>query len=208
MCGRYTLNKSSEQLAEHFGVPVPGLHRFNIAPSQPVPAITFDAVKVLQWGFVPGWSKEPTVKFSNINARAETVATSNAYRGSFRRKRCLMPADGFYEWAPGPPKVPHHFRLRDGGPFAFAGIWDSWRDELETCALITTGANDVVAMAHARMPVILPRDAYQAWLDPETKESELMDLLRPLDPKLMIGYAVGKGVNRPSHDGPDCIEPA
>src|SRR3954463_14419324 len=146
MCGRYTLRTPKAQLDEHFGVELPEMERYNIAPSQPVPAITVDAVKVLKWGFVPSWSKEPTVKFSNINARCETVATSNAYRGSFRHKRCLMPADGFYEWAEGKPKVPHHFRLMDGGPFAFAGIWDSWHDELETCALITTTANEVVAM--------------------------------------------------------------
>src|SRR5207237_844513 len=132
-------------------------------------------VKVLKWGFVPSWSKEPKVGFSNINARAETVATSNAYRGSFRSRRCLMPADGFYEWAPGPPKVPHHFRLKGGGPFAFAGLWDRWDkgEPLETCALITTTANAVVGRSHGRMPVILTREDYETWLDPGATPDEL-----------------------------------
>jgi putative SOS response-associated peptidase YedK len=205
MCGRYTLKTPKAELDEHFGVELPELHRFNIAPSQPVPAICADAVKILKWGFVPGWSKEPTVKFSNINARCETVATSSAYRGSFRHKRCLMPADGFYEWALGLPKVPHHFRLKDGGPFAFAGIWDSWHDELETCALITTTANKVVEVAHGRMPVILQREDYQAWLDPKATPDELMGLLKPLPPELMMGYPVGKAVNSPKYDGPECV---
>ncbi|QDV36350.1 SOS response-associated peptidase [Tautonia plasticadhaerens] len=114
MCGRYTLRKSKAELAEHFGVDVPEVVRYNIAPSQWLPAITSDAVKLLKWGFLPCWSKEPKVSFSNINARRETVATSNAYRGSFRKKRCLVPSDGFYEWAPGTPKRPHHFRLKSG----------------------------------------------------------------------------------------------
>ena len=207
MCGRYTLKQSAGELEEHFGVPVPEQKRFNIAPSQGVPAINFDAVKMLKWGFIPSWSKEPKVNFSNINARCETVATSGAYRGSFRRKRCLMPADGFYEWAPGPPKVPHHFRLKDGGLFAFAGIWDGWgKDQsLETSALITTTANEVVEVAHARMPVILLKESYQAWLDPAATPDELMGLLRPLPPELMLGFAVGKAVNSPKFDGPECV---
>ena len=206
MCGRYTFNQFDDDLREFFGVPVPGMHRFNIAPSQPVPVITRDAVKVCQWGFVPGWSKEPRVAFSNINARCETVATSNAYRGSFRHKRCLMPADGFYEWKPGKPKTPHHFRLKGGGPFAFAGIWDSWRDELETCALITTTANAVVEPAHDRMPVILHREDYEAWLDPKAERDDLLALLRPFPAELMEGYPVGLAVNRPSFDGPECLQ--
>lgn len=102
--------------------------------------------------------------------------------------------------------MPHHFRLKDGGPFAFAGIWDSWHDELETCALITTTANEVVEMAHARMPVILMRDDYQAWLDPGSSPDELVGPLKPLPPGLMVGYPVGKAVNRPAFDGPECVE--
>jgi putative SOS response-associated peptidase YedK len=208
MCGRYTLKKTSAELSEHFGVPVPETMRFNIAPSQDVPAITLDAVKLLKWGFIPSWSKEPKVKFSNINARCETVATSGAYRGSFRRKRCLLPADGFFEWAVGPPKVPHYFRLKDGGLFAFAGLWDEWHEELETCALITTTANDVVGPVHGRMPVMLLKENYQAWLDPDATEAELLGLLAPLPGELMEGYPVSRAVNSPSVDGPVCVEPA
>jgi putative SOS response-associated peptidase YedK len=207
MCGRYTLKKSRLDLEEHFGLPVPETMRFNIAPSQRVPAITLDAVKLLTWGFVPSWSKEPKVKFSNINARCETVATSAAYRGSFRRKRCLLPGDGFFEWAVGPPKVPHHFKLKDGGLFAFAGLWDEWGDELETCALITTTANEVVGPVHGRMPVMLLKEDYQTWLDPDATEAELLGLLSPLPCDLMEGYAVGPAVNRPSNDGPECVQP-
>ena len=209
MCGRYTLKQPRAVLEAHFGVPVPEMFRYNIAPSQDVPAITFDDVKMLRWGFVPSWSKEPKVKFANINARRETVASSNAYRASFRKRRCLLPADGFYEWAPGPPKVPHHFRLGDGGPFAFAGLWERWEhgEPLETCALITTMANAVVGPVHDRMPVLLLREHYNAWLDPEATEEELMGLLGPPPAELLVGYPVGGAVNRPSFDGPECVEP-
>jgi len=209
MCGRYTLKQPKAVLEEHFGVPIPETTRYNIAPSQTVPAITFDAVKMLKWGFVPAWSKEPKVSFANINARAETVAESNAYRASFRRRRCLMPADGFYEWSPGPPKQPFYFRLNGGGPFAFAGLWDRWEkgELLETCALITTEANAVVGPVHGRMPVILLKESYHAWLDPTATPDELNALLQPLPGELMVGFPVGLAVNRPSNDGPECVEP-
>ncbi len=207
MCGRDTLNQTAEAFQEHFGVELPELHRFNIAPSQAVPVISSDAVKICLWGFVPSWSKEPKVSFSNINARCETVATSSVYRGSFRHTRCLMPGDEFYEWQPGKPKIPHHFRLKTGGLFAFAGIWDSWHDELETCALITTTVNAVVEVAHARMPVILLREAYQEWLDPKAEKDDLLRLLRPMPADLMEGYPVGLAVNRPAFDGPECVRP-
>src|SRR5436305_257384 len=149
MCGRYTIGKPRKDFEAHFGIEFPETGRYNVAPAQDVPVIR-DAVTMMKWGLVPSWAKEPKVGFANINARRETVATSNAFRSAFRHRRCLMPADGFFEWVPGPPKAPHYFRLASGEPFAFAGIWERWGDApLETCALITTMANSVVGPVHA-----------------------------------------------------------
>ena len=187
MCGRYTFRKTAKAFEEHFGVEFPETGRFNVAPSQKVPVIR-DGLAMLQWGLVPLWSKEPKVSFSNINARAETVATSNAFRSAFKHRRCLMPADGFFEWFPGPPKVAHYFQLASGEPFAFAGLWERWGEgePLETCALITTEANDVVNPVHARMPVILHRSDYALWLDPKTSSDDLRSFLRPYDGRMAL----------------------
>jgi putative SOS response-associated peptidase YedK len=135
------------------------------------------------------------------------VAKSNAFRSAFKHRRCLMPADGFFEWFPGPPKVPHYFQLASGEPFAFAGIWERWGESLETCALITTSANAVVGPVHHRMPVILHPVDYAPWLDPGTKPEELDAMLRPYDGP-MTDTAVGPYVNSPRNRGPQCIEPA
>lgn len=208
MCGRYTLTADPRTLAEHFGVEFPAEARYNVAPTQQVPVIR-DGLSLLRWGLVPSWSTEPKASFSNINARRETVATSPAFRSAFKSRRCLMPADGFYEWQPGPPKVPHHFRLASGEPFAFAGFWERWdkgAEPLETCALLTTDANPTVAVAHARMPVILRPEDYARWLDASTPAAELQSLLVPY-PGPMTATAVSPYVNTPGHQGPRCVEP-
>lgn len=218
MCGRYTLKKKPEQVAEHFHLPeIPDLGpRYNIAPSQEVAAIKGDLSFVtLKWGFIPRWSKEPKASFSNINAKRETVASSRAYGDAFRKRRCLLPADGFFEWQPSPegtkgPKTPYHFHLKDDGLFAFAGIWERWEhgEPFESCALLTTEANGVVNPVHGRMPVILLKEDYGRWLDPKATPDALMALLGPLPADLMEGYAVSTAVNRPAYDGVKCVEPS
>lgn len=216
MCGRFMIAKQ-DQIEAHFRLAFPELSggRYNVAPTQDVPVIRDRdgslAGSMLRWGLAPSWSKEPKVSFSNINARCETVATSAAYRAAFKSRRCLMPADGFYECLPGPPKVPHLFRLPGGEPFAFAGLWERWHKgeeqepPLETCALVTTEANEVVAPVHARMPVILHPSDYALWLDPKASIPDLIALLRSYDGPMTA--AVGPYVNSPKNQGPRCAGP-
>lgn len=216
MCGRYTLKTSPKELAQLFGpLLFPELApRYNVAPSQPVPVVrdgeTGREAALLRWGLVPPWSKDPSAGF--INARAETVATKPAFRSAFKSRRCLMPADGFYEWAKaGSKKQPWHFRLKDGGPFAFAALWETWGEgdsAVESCALITGEPNAVVAPVHDRMPVILPIEHYDLWLDPEAKPNQLASLLAPYPAAEMEGYPVSTRVNSPRSDGPDLIQPS
>lgn len=177
-----------------------------MAPSQAVPVIR-DGLAMMKWGLIPAWSKEPKASFSNINARRETVDKSAAFRSAFKHRRCLMPADGFFEWSPGSPKVPHYFQLAEGGPFAFAGIWERWGEALETCALITTDANRVVGPVHARMPAILRPSDYARWLDPGTEPEELRLMLGPYDGP-MTDTPVGPYVNSPRNQGERCVKPA
>ena len=206
MCGRYTIRRPREDFAGHFGLDFPETGRFNVAPSQDVPVIR-DDVTLMRWGLVPSWAKEPKAAFAYINAHRETVATSNAFRSAFKHRRCLMPADGFFEWSPGPPKVPHYFQLAGGEPFAFAGLWERWGESLETCALITTMANSVVGPVHDRMPAILHPSDYAMWLAPRTSVEDLHAMLGPYD-EPMTGTPVGPFVNNPRNQGPRCIEPA
>jgi putative SOS response-associated peptidase YedK len=220
MCGRYTFKTHASATAEHYELDDAPEDddlgpRTNIAPSQAVPVVRLDAagrrrLSLLKWGLVPHWSESPKASFSNINARSESVARSPAFRAAFKSRRCLMLADGFYEWDAGPPKVPHYFRLKDGGPFAFAALWESWgegADAFESCALITTEANGVVAPVHHRMPAMLDRPDYARWLDPEATPKALAALLAPFPDALMDGYEVGTYVNNPRHEGPRCVEP-
>jgi putative SOS response-associated peptidase YedK len=220
MCGRYTLKADREVLAEQFDLlEVPELvPRYNVAPSQGVPVVRLAdgagrRLDLLRWGLVPSWADDPAIGNRMINARAETVAEKPAYRSAFRRRRCLVVADDFYEWATAAGKggkVPHYFRLANGEPFAFAGLWEqgSKGDEpVESCALLTTEANDVVAPVHDRMPVILAPDDYARWLDPGAGPAELQALLVPYG-GAMVAHAVGRLVNDPRHDDLRCIEPA
>ncbi len=230
MCGRYTLKVNTNQVAMRFDVPATNISaavdpRYNIAPSQMNPVITANAgnhLELMQWGLVPAWSKEPKSNYSTINARVETLISSPTYRKPLRRQRCLVPATGFYEWqviggkAGKAARQPFYFELAEdgseGGIFAFAGLYDVWHGpdgrELKSYTIITTGGNDLVLPVHERMPVILTREAEQRWLDPDLSDpDELLKLLQPYPPALMLGYPVSPAVNSPANDGQDCIAP-
>jgi putative SOS response-associated peptidase YedK len=169
--------------------------------------------RILQWGLVPSWAKAPGVDADMINARAETAATKPAFRTAFRKRRCLVLADGFYEWSrQGRSKQPFYVRLRDGRAFAFAGLWEHWEgtegEVIESCTLLTTVPNDLIRTFHHRMPVILPHEVYPVWLDPAIEEPDrLQPLLRPYPPEAMTAYPVSPRVNNPANDSPACIEP-
>jgi putative SOS response-associated peptidase YedK len=205
--------------------------RFNIAPTQPVAAVRLAPesgqrqLAFLKWGLVPAWAKDPAIGNRLINARAESVAEKPAFRAAFRRRRCLVVADGFYEWQrSGGRKQPYFIRLRDDRPFAFAGLWESWEGKdvprtfwetvpgtslLETCTLITTGPNELMEPIHNRMPVILAPNDYDRWLDPAIQEPDaLRPLLRPYPASAMLALPVSPHVNNPRNDDAECIAPA
>ncbi|MCX7427518.1 MAG: SOS response-associated peptidase [Planctomycetia bacterium] len=218
MCGRFTLRAPASVVAEQFSVFAmpPFTPRFNIAPTQPASVVRMAPERelvALRWGLIPGWAKDPAIGPRLINARAETAAEKPAFRAAFRRRRCLVVADGFYEWQRrGKAKQPYFIHLRDDRPFAFAGLWESWerpeRGLLETCTILTTEPNALVAPLHDRMPVILPPDAYDTWLDPTNEDvGQLATLLRAYPAEEMAAYPVGSYVNSPTHDGAECIEP-
>ena len=165
---------------------------------------------MFKWGLIPSWAKEPGIGNSLINARADTVAEKPAFRSAFKKRRCLAPADGFYEWKRENGKTPYYFRLKDESPFAFAGLWERWEkgdEPVESCTLITCEANGVVGPVHNRMPVILKPEGYARWLDPEEQRSEdLVRLLAPLPDDWLSAHPVGKLVNNPRNEDPRCIE--
>lgn len=218
MCGRYTLKTPVEALAEKFGVEeTPDIApSYNIAPTQDVAAVLSEDGKrkldVLHWGLIPSWADDPQIGGRMINARAETVAEKPSFRSAFRHRRCLIPADGFYEWRKtGGGKQPHYIRMGDGSPFAFAGLWERWRNgrEIRSCIIITTGANELVGEVHDRMPVILHPEDYDLWLDPDFDERDpLTTLLKPYPADEMEAYPVSRYVNSPSNDDPACVQPA
>jgi putative SOS response-associated peptidase YedK len=221
MCGRFTLFEPDQVLAREFGVSdfPQRSPRYNIAPSQPVAAVravpvgTGRELTLLRWGLIPSWSKDPAIGNRLINARAETVQEKPSFRNAFRRHRCLIPSSGFYEWQRlERGKQPFFVRMRDKRLFAFAGLWDRWEspDEgvIETCTILTTAANAVLAPIHDRMPVILPPGEYDRWLDPALKDLDsLAPLLVPLPPEEMLAYPVNPRVNAPSTDDEGCIAP-
>jgi putative SOS response-associated peptidase YedK len=222
MCGRFSLHARPEDVAEHFDLDAtPELSpRYNIAPSQQVAAVraadSGDArvLEMRSWGLVPGWAKDPAIGNRLINARAETVAEKPAFRSAFRRRRCLIPADGFYEWAPGSsPKQPWFITRGEGVVFAFAGLWEDWRSpegaELHSCTILTTRANATLAAVHDRMPVILDPADYVLWLDPASKGAAAqLALLAPCPDTWLTRHTVGLRVNNPRHDDPDCAAQA
>lgn len=220
MCGRFTITLAADEVHEQLELgelPRDWQPRYNVAPSQPVAAVT-DAqsrdVEWLRWGLVPYWAKDVAIGNRLINARSETAAEKPSFRQAFAQRRCLILADGFYEWQRAKekkfPSIPHHFHLKDRSAFAFAGLWERWRspegEELRSCTILTTSANGVVAPVHDRMPVMLSGADLWTWVGP-AKPEELMALLKPYPESLMDGYPVSRVVNNPSQDVPDCIVP-
>jgi putative SOS response-associated peptidase YedK len=217
MCGRYTIKANPRDIAEAFALfREPHVKpRYNVAPTQQVLAIRFeeDATPrepvLLRWGLVPSWAKD-TKGAPLINARADTVATKPAFRAAFKRRRCLIVADGFYEWQQQDGKQPYLIRLRTGRPFAFAGLWERWEkgsEPVESCTIITTDANDLLGRLHDRMPVILPPENYDRWLMPEQDPQTLAAMLRPYPDDELVAYPVSPVVNNPRNDRPECVEP-
>jgi putative SOS response-associated peptidase YedK len=221
MCGRYTLVAGGAAVAEFFALEsVPTLTpRYNIAPSQTVAivrTVAGDPVRKLawvRWGLIPSWTNDITIANRLLNARSETVSTKPAFRAAFKQRRCLVPADGFFEWqAQGRRKQPYYFRRRDEKPFALAGLWERWQGAddtvIESCTLLTTEANALLRPIHDRMPVLLAADHFDHWLDPAlTKPDSLLELLRPWPAEDMTAQAVQTLVNSPRNEGPACIAP-
>jgi putative SOS response-associated peptidase YedK len=254
MCGRYTI-RLLQPIIDMFGVPLPGDFppdfpaRYNVAPTEDVPVVRAAPspasegavtqgragdnagkpvrIDLLHWGLVPSWAEDPSVGNRMINARAETAATKPAFRDAMRRRRCLIPADGFYEWRkladaapdsdapakgkrkPAVRKQPYLFRMKGDKPFAFGGLWDTWwRDgkKLESFTILTTTPNELVAPVHDRMPVIVARADFARWLDPARNATDVQDLLRPYDAAEMEAVPVGRHVNSPGNDDPRCVE--
>jgi putative SOS response-associated peptidase YedK len=197
----------------------PFARRFNIAPTQPILGIPNDGknqADFFLWGLIPSWAKDPAIGSRLINARAETLAEKPSFRGSFKYKRCLIVADGFYEWQAQPgskTKIPHFIYLKDHRPFAFAGLWDEWQPPdggpVRTATIITTSPNELMATLHNRMPVILTQDDYAQWLDPTPRSAEsLASLLRPYPAEEMSAHPVSTLVNSPGTDRPELVVPA
>jgi len=221
MCGRFTLFEPDKVIAKEFGVSAfaPRSPRYNIAPSQPITAVRATLtgsgreIALLRWGLIPSWSKDPAIGNRLINARAETARGKPSFRNAFRRHRCLIPANGFYEWQRQERgKQPYFVRMRNERLFAFAGLWDRWEspDEgvIETCTILTTAANTVLAPIHDRMPVILPQGDYDRWLDPALLNTDsLAPLLVPFPPEDMLAFPVSPRVNAPTIDDERCIAP-
>ena len=220
MCGRFVLIAPGKDLAERFGLEeVPDLKpRYNIAPTQMVVIIRLDKNTLqrrlvqVKWGLIPFWAKDTSMRHRLTNARAESVAQKPAFRAAFKQRRCLVPADGFYEWKRQEGRrQPYLLRNADGRPFAFAGLWESWKapdgETIESCTILTTDANDLTRTIHDRMPVILHPNEYDLWLDPEVKDPNLLKpLLRPYPSDEMIVQPVSPKVNKASYDAADCVE--
>lgn len=222
MCGRFVLMTPGRDLAKRFGLEeVAELEpRYNIAPTQVVVIIRLDRDTLqrrlvhVKWGLIPFWAKDTSIGNKLINARAESASQKSAFRAAFKTRRCLVPADGFYEWKKqeGKQKQPYLVRSADRSPFAFAGLWESWTgpdgETIESCTILTTDANELTQPIHDRMPVILKPEDYDLWLDPEIKDPELLKpLLRPYPSEEMVAEPVSSSVNKASYDAPDCVEP-
>lgn len=222
MCGRFTLRTPLREVADAFDLAPTQLPsddawraRYNIAPTQHVAAVRQSSegqreLTFLQWGLIPSWADDPTIGSRMINARSETLATKPAYRDAFRRRRCLVVADGFFEWKQGAkPKQPFYIGLEKPGLLAFAGLWENWHHgelKIQSCTIVTTSANSLLRPLHERMPVILDSASYDQWLDPEFTEPEPLEkLLVPYPAERMRLYPVGSLVNSPRNDSPDCV---
>ena len=220
MCGRFTLTLNPDVLREVFeldSVPAELAPRYNIAPTQPVAAVlTSDGgrkLELLRWGLIPSWASDPKIGNRMINARGETLAQKPSFRTALKKRRCLIVADGFYEWKKeGKTKTPMFIQLKDGRPFAFAGLWEAWKSPddtwIKSCAIITTEPNSLMEKIHDRMPVILPPKAYGLWLTPgELPAEKTLPLLKPFAASQMKAVAVSTLVNNPAFDSPECVRP-
>ncbi|MBI5957734.1 MAG: SOS response-associated peptidase [Chloroflexi bacterium] len=223
MCGRFALTETNPTvLAQVFDLDsVPSLSpRYNIAPTQAVATVVRDPengrsrLEVMRWGLIPSWAKDPAIGNKMINARGETIAEKPAFRAALRYRRCLVIADGFYEWAAldTGPKQPLFITIKDRRPFGMAGLWERWTEPssgevLTTCTIITTEPNELMATIHNRMPVILPRDAYADWLDPkQTDGKQLLPLIQSYPADRMTAWPVSRRVNSPQSDDPSLVE--
>jgi putative SOS response-associated peptidase YedK len=221
MCGRFSQAQIAELDREVFELlSVPRLEpRYNVAPTQDAAVVRVGRTRErelvpLRWGLIPSWAKDSAIGNRMINARAETLAEKPAFRESFSERRCLVPADGFYEWEKmRHRKQPHYVRVGGGQVFAFAGLWERWWDrasgaQRETFTIVTTEPNTLLEPIHNRMPVIIAPDDYDRWLDPENRDAaSLSDLLAPYPPERMSAYPVSTYVNKPENEGPECVRP-
>lgn len=219
MCGRYAITTPPQAMRDLFAyMELPNFPpRYNVAPTQPVPIVRMESGKrqfaLVRWGLIPSWAKEMPQSLL-INARADTIAEKPSFRGAFRHRRALTPADGFYEWKEirRGLKQPYFIRRRDRAPFAMAAIWDNWMSadgsEIETCAVVTTDANATLTPIHHRMPVIIDPEDFDLWLDPATPLKELERLMVPASDDLLEAIPVSASVNRVSNDDPSLIDPA
>ena len=221
MCGRFALTVDPVDLQAafpEFSFPTQEAPRYNIAPSQPILALSNDGTNRADffiWGLIPSWAKDPMIGNRMINARAETLAEKPAFRSAYKYHRCLIFANGFYEWQAQPgtkTKFPHFIRLKSGVPFAFAGLWEHWQaadgSEVRSATIITTEPNELMASLHNRMPVILPNNVYTQWIDPAPRfPIDLKSLLAPYPASEMEAYPVSTLVNSPGNDRPECVTP-
>ncbi|HTI15221.1 MAG TPA: SOS response-associated peptidase [Dictyobacter sp.] len=220
MCGRYTLIHNPGSIAQALQVRVPAslrtTPRYNIAPTQDIVTVMHDTdthLDLLRWGLIPSWAKDASIGSRMINARAETLAEKASFRRLLHSKRCLIVADGFYEWAKesgSKSKTPMYIQMQDQAPFTFAGLWDTWKNpegqQLRTCTIITTDANELMAPIHNRMPVILSPEEREQWLDPQIHDNQiLLPLLKPYTASAMMVRAVSRMVNDPKHDSAELI---
>jgi len=218
MCGRYAITTAPEAIRALFGyLEQPNFPaRYNVAPTQPVPIVRMVEGKrqlaLVRWGLIPAWVKDPRVFSLLIHARGESVFDKPAFRNAMKYRRCLFPADGFYEWKrDGERKRPYFVRLKSGEPMAFAGLWESWMgpngEEMETAAIVTTTASHSIAHIHDRMPVIVPNEAFGFWLDPKVDAEMATAVIQPAKDALIASYEVSSAVNRTANDAPMLIEP-
>lgn len=222
MCGRYSLYADYRVILERFDIDEVSFEEeeyaenFNVAPSQQVVAVVNDGKKnrlgFLKWGLVPPWAKDEKIGYKMINARSETAAEKPSFRNAFKKKRCLVVADSFYEWKrTDDGKTPMRIKLKSGEPFAFAALWESWKSPegktVNTCSILTTKANELMDTIHDRMPVILTKEAEKIWLDPNVQDAEeLGRLLQPFDSNELEAYEVSDAVNSPKNNGPELIK--
>ncbi len=220
MCGRFTITLEPaffQQELDLGKVPSEWTPRYNTAPSQDIPVVTNPVARdvvMLRWGLIPSWAKDPKIGFRMINARSETIQEKPSFQNAFKQRRCLILADGFFEWQKysrrGAPKVPTYFQLSDGAPFTFAGIWETWRspegDPLRSCAIITCPPNDLIAVVHNRMPVMLDKTTCWNWLADQPANT-LQAMLAPYPADKMRAHPVGLAVNNPRSDTPECTQP-